>query len=398
MTMQIEEPKHYKIGFHHLGFRPFFLLGSIFAIVAVSVWLWILSYQGSLPRSELGLTQWHAHEMLFGYSLAVISGFLLTAERNWTGVDTLRGAPLLLLASCWLLARILPFVPHPDAILMMVIADLIFGSFLCLALLYPIIKVRQWQHMATWSKVFLLVIANTVFYAGIFNLFDNGIQIGLYTGLYSIVSLLFLMCRRVLPFFIEKGVGYPVTLRNARWVDYASLILMLIFMVVEVFRLSAITSAITAVMLVVLHSWRLIGWYSHGIWEKPLLWSLYLGYAWLIIGFVLKVLSYWSGVNPMLSVHAFAYGGIGMMTIGMMARIALGHTGRNVFLPPRGLLIIFALLLLGAIVRVLLPIFMAEQYASLIHYAQWLWLVAFAGFVIIYAPMLVKGRIDGKWG
>lgn len=399
MTMQIEEPQHYRIGLHHLGFRPFFLLGSLFAVIAVASWLWILSYQGNLPGGgRLGLVQWHAHEMLFGYTLAVIAGFLLTAERNWTGVQTLSGAPLLVLALLWLLARVMPFVTHPQAILIMAVLDLLFNGLLCIALLYPIFKVRQWQHLAVWTKVLLLFLANVFFYLGVFNLLDEGIRLGLYTALYIIVSLIMLMSRRVLPFFIEKGVGYPVSLRNHHWLDLTSLVLMLLFIIVEVFVVVPEYAAITATALAFLHAWRLAGWYSNGIWRKPLLWSLYLGYAWLVAGFALKGLSYWSSLNPMLAIHAFAYGGIGMVTLGMMTRISLGHTGRDVFTPPRVLPVLFLLICTGAFVRVVMPLLVSGNYAKWIMLSQYLWIAAFLGFVFVYAPMLVKGRVDGKYG
>lgn len=397
--MQIEESRHYRIGLHHLGFRPFFLLGGVFAVSAVATWLWILSYQGGLPRaSGLGPVQWHAHEMLFGYTLAVIAGFLLTAVRNWTGVQTLHGAPLLLLATLWLLARAMPFVPHPQAIPIMAMLDLMFNGLLCIALLYPIIKVRQWKHLAIWGKVLLLLAANALFYLGVFNHLDEGIRLGLYTALYVIVSLIMLMGRRVIPFFIEKGVDSPVSLVNYRWLDLASLVLMLVFIVVEVFVVLPVYAAITAAALAILHARRLAGWYTHGIWKEPLLWSLYLGYAWLIAGFALKAWSYWGTLNPMLAIHAFAYGSIGMMTLGMMTRVSLGHTGRDVFNPPRVLGPLFTLLFIGAVARVGMPLLISGSYAMWIMVSQLLWMAAFAGFVLVYAPMLVKGRVDGKYG
>lgn len=397
--MQIEEPQNYRMALHHLGFRPFFLLAGIFAVVAVAIWLWILSYEGSLPRgSSLSLLQWHAHEMLFGYTLAVIAGFLLTAVRNWTGVQTLHGVPLLLLAGLWLLARIMPFVEHAQAIHVMVILDLLFNSLLCIALLHPIVKVRQWKHLAIWSKVLLLLAANVMFYLGVFNQLDEGVRLGLYTALYIIVSLIMLMGRRVIPFFIEKGVGYPVSLVNYRWLDITSLLLMLVFIIVEVLVVSPEYAAITAAALALLHAWRLAGWYTHGIWKKPLLWSMYLGYAWLVVGFALKSFSYWGMVNPMLAIHAFAYGGIGMITLSMMARVALGHTGRDVFEPPAMLWFLLLLLFTGAVARIVMPVLTPGSYAMWIMLAQWLWIAAFTGFVLVYAPMLVKGRIDGKYG
>jgi len=396
--MQIEEKGSYRISFLHLGFRPFFLLSTVFSVAVVACWLWILSYGGWLATSELSVFQWHAHEMLYGYTLAVIAGFLLTAVRNWTGQQTLSGIPLLLLALCWLAARAMPFIEHPQAMLLMASLDLVFNIGLAIAILLPILKVRQWKHLAIWSKVVFLLVGNGLFYLGLFNMLDKGIQLGVYTGLYLILSLIMLMARRVIPFFIEKGVDESVSITNYRWLDLSSLFLMLVFIIVEVFVVMPEWATIIAATLAVLHSIRLWGWYAKGIWKKTLIWVLYLGYAWIVVGFILRALAGWSDLNPMLAVHAFAYGGIGMITIGMMARVALGHTGRDVFNPPQGLMIIFILLFSGSMVRVLLPILLPDNTSTWIFISQLLWIIAFLEFVLTYASMLIKPRIDGKFG
>ncbi|MCK4742329.1 MAG: NnrS family protein [Sulfuriflexus sp.] len=396
--MQIEENKSYRISLLHLGFRPFFLLGSVFAVIAVALWLWILSFGGWLASSELTIFQWHAHEMLYGYTLAVIAGFLLTAVGNWTGEKTISGVPLLLLALCWLLARVMPLIDHPQAMLIMASLDIVFNVILCIAILVPILKVRQWKHLSIWTKIVFLLAGNILFYLGLFNILENGIQLGIYAALYIILSLIMLMGRRVIPFFIERGVESPVTLVNYRWLDLSSLFLMLAFIIVEVFVVMPVWATIIAAILAVLHGIRLYGWYAKGIWQRPLLWSLYVGYGWMVAGFVLRALSGWIELNPMFAVHAFTYGGIGMLTIGMMARVALGHTGRDVFNPPKVLNTIFILLFSGSVVRVILPIIFPNYYSTLILVSQVLWIVAFIEFVLTYSSMLIKPRVDGKHG
>ena len=303
-----------------------------------------------------------------------------------------------MLAALWLLARIMPFVPYTQSVLVMAILDLMFNSLLCLALLYPLVKARQWKHLGIWAMVLLLLMANIIFYLGVFNQLHEGSRLGLYTALYVIVMLIMLMGRRVIPFFIEKGVGYPVKLRNYLWLDMSSLGLMLAFIILDVFVVSGKYAALTAAALACLNAGRLLGWYTNGIWKKPLLWSLYLGYVWLVAGFSLKAVSYWSTVNPMLAIHAFTYGGVGMLTLGMMTRVALGHTGRDVFNPPRVLSVLFLLLLAGAMARVVMPLLTTGSYAMWVMVSQWLWISAFTGFVLIFAPILVKGRIDGRYG
>jgi len=396
--MQIEEKEAYRFSLLHLGFRPFFLLGAIFSVILVGLWLWILSYGGWLATTELSVHQWHAHEMLYGYTYAVIAGFLLTATRNWTGINTLNGIPLLLLALFWLFARAMPFIDHPQSMFIMSILDIIFNLGLATAILVPIIKVRQWKHLAIWSKVAFLLVGNVLFYFGLFNFLDNGIQIGIYTGFYIIISLIMLMGRRVIPFFIEKSAGETSVVNNYRWIDITSLFLMLVFIVVEVFFVMYGWATFIAVLLAVVHGVRLWGWYTNNIWKTPLVWVLYLGYMWIVVGFILRALAGWFDINPMLAIHAFAYGGIGMVTIGMMARVALGHTGRDVFNPPRSLTIMFALIFAGSVVRVMFPLFLPDNTSTWIFTSQLLWIIAFAEFVFIYTSMLIKPRVDGKFG
>ena len=375
------------------------LLAGVFAVFAVAIWLWVLSYQGNLPlRHQLGLTQWHAHEMLFGYGMAVIAGFLLTAERNWTGIQTLHGAPLIMLATLWIVARSMPFIPYDHNLLVMAIADVSFDALLSIALIYPILRMRQWQHIGILFMVLMLLLANVIFYLDLFHQLDGGIHVGLYLALYMIVSLIMLMGRRVIPSFIENGVDNSFRSKNYLWLDRVSHVLMILFLLFEVLLTLPDYAAITAMALALLHAWRLQGWYTHGIWKKPLLWSLFLGYAWLVAGFVLNAFAHREMLNPMLAVHAFTYGTIGMITLSMMARVSLGHTGRDVFHPPGVLGWLFLLFQLGTLARVVMPMLTSGKYAMWIMVSQWLWIVTFAGFVLLYAPMLVKGRIDGKYG
>lgn len=396
--LQIEKPQHYRYALDHLGFRPFFLFGSLFSVVAVALWVWLYRYGGQLATQQLSAISWHAHEMIYGYGLAVIAGFLLTAVRNWTSVQTLHGPPLLLLVLLWFVARVMPFIPHPDALLAMAGLDLLFLVWLCWEIFRPLYRAKQWQHMGVWAKLLFLLLGQCFFYLDLFGVLEQGVEWGLYTGLYIIISLILLMGRRVIPFFIEKGVGYPVELKNYRWVDLSSLVLMLLFWIFAVFVETKRPLVVTALALTVIHLLRMWGWHTIGIWRKPLLWVLYLAYGWLVTGFLFTALGGMGWMSPMLGVHALAYGAIGMLTIGMMARVALGHTGRDVFNPPKMLIAVFALLFLGAVVRVLLPLLFPVAYLELVFIAQLLWLAAFTPFVVLYAPMLIKPRVDGRYG
>ena len=381
-----------------LGFRPFFLGAGIYAITAVALWAVIYGYE--LNPALMGLTPaiWHAHEMLFGYALAVIAGFLLTAIKNWTGQQTIRRQGLLLMFVLWLTARVLSLNVIDVPLTIMAVFDLSFMLMLVVATAYPVFKVKQYAQLGIISKVVLMLLSNVLFYLGALGVLEQGIHWGLYSGLYMIMALLLVMARRVIPIFIEKGTDSGVKVSNWKWVDNTSLVLLLLLWAVDVFTHYKTAASVIAAALFVVHVIRLAGWYTHGLWRKPLLWVLYVAYIFFVIGFLLKAAELWFSVMPFLYVHAFAYGGIGIMTIGMMSRVILGHTGRNVFEPPSILIGCFALMIGGAAFRVLFPLFAIDQYTVWIAVSQLLWIAAFLMFTFVYTPMLLKTRIDGRDG
>jgi len=398
ITMQTEIPTR-RIALSQLGFRPFFLVTSLFAIIAISLWFSITAFNTHpVAMTQLAPVIWHAHEMIYGYAIAVIAGFLLTAVRNWTGVPTLNGLPLMMLVLLWGLARLMPFSDHALALPMMAALDLTFNLGLCLAILHPIIKGKHHKSLGVWLKLVALMASNLLFYLGLYGVLSNGVQLGLYSGLYLIISFILLLGRRVIPMFIRNGVGYPVTLTNRRWLDISCLLLLLIFIVTQVFLPLPALAALCAGLLCLLHAIRLAGWHTAGIWKKPLLWILYLAYGWITIGFGVTAAAYLFDFNHKLALHAFAYGGIGLITLGMMARVALGHTGRDVSQPPAILGWVFTAILTGSVLRVLLPVIIPQWHAMWIAGSQLLWIVAFILFISVFAPMLVRPRIDGKPG
>jgi len=382
----------------NLGFRPFFTGAAITSVVSVLVWAGMYLFGWQPYAMVLPQTVWHGHEMVYGYGMAVIAGFLLTAVKNWTGVPTITGLHLLLLFLLWLAGRLLIAAGNGGMLQAAAITDALFGIGLVLAILLPIVKVKQWQHLGIVSKIVLLVASNLVFYAGVLDLLEDGARMGLYSGIYLIIALIFVISRRVIPFFIEKGAGHPVQVRNRLWVDNASLVLFLGFWLADVLQPDTLLVAALSATLLALHILRLVDWHTPEIWSKPLLWVLYLGYGWLAAGFALKVAVPVLGISPLPALHAFAYGGIGMITLGMMSRVILGHTGRSVHEPPPVLFWMFAVLLLGAVFRVMLPILDPARYVTWVGIAQMLWVTAFTLFLVIYLPMLARPRVDGAPG
>ena len=392
--LNISDPNQvtqYRTAISHLGFRPFFLGGLAISIILMVLWMGLYRAYWTLPLSGLPITIWHGHEMIYGYSTAIVTGFLLTAIRNWTGVQTIHKWPLLVLAGCWLVARLIPILNLP--IELMALFDLLFNLAAVVAMTIPIVKARQWQQISILVKVALIGVGNLLFYLG----YE---QWGLYIGLYMVISLIMVVGRRVIPFFIEKGVGYQVELRNSKWLDLSSLVLFFSFVVVDVFfpEMAVVISAL-ALGLTVVHVIRLWGWWTYGILKRPLLWVLYLGYMFIIAGFVIKALIPFTALSPYFALHTFAIGGVALISVGMLARVSLGHTGRDVFSPFINLTPIFLLLAASAIVRVFLPMISPPaMYPMWVMISQLLWIVTFVSMLWFYAPILIKPRVDGQYG
>lgn len=381
-----------------LGFRPFFLGASILAMTSMALWVGVWRFGLALEFTAVSSSLWHAHELIYGYAIAVIAGFLLTAVRNWTGRQTPGGLKLFALFLCWLVARIAYFFGDTYV----AVAAIFDGAF-TLALIFsigaPIVAARQWPQLAIVSKVVLLGVGNALFYAGVLGVLDQGARWGVYMGLYLVIGLILTMGRRVIPAFIERGVGYSVVLTNRRWVDLSSMILFVGFFILDTFTQHRDFAGVLAVLLFLLHCVRAAGWHTRGIWRKPLLWSLFCAYLFIVSGFGLYALSiFTSFASYVLAVHAFAVGGIGLITISMMARVALGHTGRDVHAAPNELNWVFALIALTFVVRVLFPMADAQHYLLWLTLSALTWILGFALFLIVYVPILSRRRVDNRPG
>jgi uncharacterized protein involved in response to NO len=395
-TIQDRAPADKNSALFNLGFRPFFIGAGIHAVVTMLIWMGIYVFGASPLPPALPAVSWHAHEMIYGYGMAVIAGFLLTAVRNWTGIPTLNGRPLALLFALWVLARLLPFLDIPGGQYALAALDLSFVLLLMIAVVVPVVQARQWRQLGVVSKLILLGLGNACFYAGLLGWIDGGVRIGIYGGFYLIIALILTMSRRLIPFFTERGVGYPVQLKNRRWLDIASLLLFVLFLLLDVFAGFRQAAAATALALFALHAIRLHGWFTRGILRFPLLWGLYAGYALIVSGFALYAAAVYAGISPFPGVHAFALGGIGIVTLAMMARVALGHTGRNVHQPPRAVKYMLLALTFAAVIRIFPPLLDMEHYRLWIACSQIFWILAFGGFLLTYFPVLMKPRIDGR--
>lgn len=381
----------------NLGFRPFFMGASVFAVISIAYWLRF--NQGFFPLNLTILSpfQWHAHEMIFGYSLAIIVGFLFTAVKNWTGRQTPHGVPLMMIFSLWVIARLL-WLYNNHTIVLAAFFDLLFITLSLIAIAKPILAAKKWKQLAVLSKLVFLGIANLLFYLSVLGYIDNQVHLSIYAGLYLVIGLILTIGRRIIPLFVQSGVSETVTLFNAKWLDLSSLACFLTFFITTLFLTHSLVPNITAGLMVIITTIRIIGWYTPGVWKSPLLWSFYVSLVFIDIGFLLFALSGTFHVSPYLSTHAFAVGGIGVMTMGMMARVSIGHTGRNLKQPPKRLLLALILLTLAAIVRVLIPAFSTNAYFLWVNISGVLWLLSFGLFCITFIPIWTKPRVDNKYG
>ena len=269
-----------------LGFRPFFLAAGLFAIVLLGLWLAIL--QGRIATGPLAPAIWHGHEMLFGFTVAVIAGFLLTAAQNWTGIRTPSGTPLAALFLLWLAGRLGFLVPGlPPGLVALV--DLAFLPVLALALAWPIIKAKQLNNAPFPIMLLALAAANAMVHGEALGWTAATASLGLHLAAYVVVMMMVVMSGRVIPSFTDNKLRtHARRWKTIEWLaPVATLGALVAALLVPDSRLTALLAAIAAAV----HLIRLAGWYTGKFWSVPLLWILHLGYAWIALGFALLALS-----------------------------------------------------------------------------------------------------------
>jgi len=397
----------------NLSFRIFFSVAALFAVVTMLLWAFVFTSHTDIDAQILNPLYWHGHEMVYGYALAVVAGFLLTAVQTWTGVMMPHGYKLLGIFVCWLLARLswlgfgLGITLIGDSISWLYIAalfDVVFVALMAYMICRAVWQVKQYKQMGILEKLALLIFGNGLCYWGIINADMNTTKIGIYFGFYLIIGLVLTIGRRVVPFFIERGLNMgmeksePIKLRNSKTQDIASLVFFFAFFISDVFYPNKYLLTVTALGVAVINIVRLIGWYHHGIWQKPLLWSLYVAFLGMCLSFLLYALQPWLGYPHSIAMHGLAIAGVGMMTLAMMTRVSLGHTGRSIHQPPRTVSVMYSLMVLVFISRVLLPLVDMSHYLMWIMMAQSAWIACFMLFCISYLPMLARPRPDGLFG
>lgn len=380
------------------AYRPFFILATVSSLFYMTTWTAFYTFKLRLNFENISPAMWHAHEMLFGYAIAVLAGFMLTIEKYRFGAVISKKSALIVLIILWILARVFISLTLITDISWKIgaILDCLFVLILTIRISYPIIRGKDREKTGLAAHLALMAVSNVVFYLGMLGFLPDGQRLGVYSALFLVISIILLMGRMMIPLFIRSGLDFKFEPRNWRAVDILSLVFFVSFFILELFFTSGKLVSIIAGILALIYSVRLYGWYSSRIWSKPMLWVLFVAYAWIAIGFGLIFLSMYFEIPELPALHSFTYGGIGMMTVGFMSRVTLGHTGRNVFAPPKVVFWIFTVLLAGAVVRVFFPIIDSGNYLLWIAVSQILWILSFLIFAIAFLPMLWKPRIETK--
>jgi uncharacterized protein involved in response to NO len=374
-----------------LGFRPFYLLASVFA--ALSIPLWALQFSGMLSQPYLAGPIWHAHEMLFGFTLAVIVGFLFTAGRNWTGLPTPTGWGLAALAALWLAGRVLVLTPFA---MTAAIVNVAFPLAAAIGLAIPFLKAKNRRNYFFVGLLLALAAASACVHASQLGWLRLPGWLGVQIALDLVLFILVVMGGRVIPMFTNNGVpGTQATRRPL--VEHASLATVLLLLAGDAIGLSGWPMAVIAGVGALAHGWRLLLWQPWRTVRVPLVWVLHLAYLWIPLHLLLRVCAEAGVLPPSLATHALTVGAVGGLVIGMITRTARGHTGRA--LRADGFEVAcYLMVALAAVVRVGLPLVAPAELIRAVMISSVLWSGGFGLYAIRYWPVLTRPRVDGRPG
>ncbi len=374
-----------------LGFRPFYLLASSFA--ALSILLWAAQFSGWLPRPYLAGPLWHAHEMLFGFTIAVVVGFLFTAGRNWSNRPTPTGWRLAALAALWLAGRVLVLTPFGWAA---AIVSAAFPIAAAVALAIPFWAARNQRNYFFVGLLLLLGLADLGMHLSQLGVWNLPAWLGLQVALDVVLFIMAVMAGRVVPMFTNNGVPGAGAVRH-EWVEKAALGSVLALLVADLLQLHGPLLMALALLAALAHGVRLALWRPWTTWRTPIVWVLHAAYGWIVLSLALRTAAELGWVANSAATHALTTGAIGGLVIGMMTRTARGHTARPLRADHFDIAC-YALVLLGAVVRVLLPLVMPQWTLPAIVGSAALWSAGFALYAVRYWPVLTRPRLDGKPG
>ncbi|MCD6674602.1 MAG: NnrS family protein [Burkholderiaceae bacterium] len=385
-------PQRGRNALFRLAFRPFYLLAALWAALAVP--LWIAQFAGVLPPPlAYPAMLWHAHEMTFGFALAVIVGFLLTAGRAWTGLPTPTGTRLAGLAALWVAARVFNYT-GPSAMAMLLDAAFIVASMLAIGVV--LLKARNYRNLFVLAVLTAFLVANSLFHLAVAGRIDVAPLKAVRFFVFVIVVLTCVIGGRVIPTFTANALRGVRQWKDRR-LDWASLALTAFALLLALLPVPAGVVAAACFVAASLQAARLAGWNPWATRRTPILWVLHLSYAWIPAGLVLLALGALGLVSESAGVHALTLGAIGGLIIGMITRTALGHTARP--LKAEGIeTTAYALVHLAVLLRLAPMLVPALPYLPWTTAAASAWSLAFVVYLLKYVGVLTSPRLDGRDG
>jgi uncharacterized protein involved in response to NO len=381
------------------GFRPFFLLAAAYAVVFVPIWVCVLFGRIAAPQ-WLWLTAWHAHEMLFGFCAAAIAGFLLTSVPVWTGTTALAGRRLAALAALWLAGRV-ALAAAGGAPGLAAAVDLAFLPALALAIGPPIYRAGVRRNFGFPLVLLALAAANALMHAEALGLASGSAAAGLRAGVDLVALLVVVVGGRVAPSFTTNALrlaGSTEIASPPAWAERVSVPAFLLFLAIDLALPASIWSGVAAMLAALVLAARMSGWRSTRVLGDPLVWSLHLGHAWVVIGLACLGAADLAAAWPRsVAVHALTAGAFGTMILAMMTRVALGHTGRPL-VAPRSAVVAYALVTLAALLRTVGVATLPAETLPVIALGGVLWAGAFAAYLAGYATLLIAPRLDRRPG
>lgn len=381
------------------GFRPFFLLAGLYAFAIVPVWLYFYAHHGA-PFGSLPAMYWHSHEMLYGFVVAAIAGFLLTAVPSWTGARGFGGTPLIVLVGLWMLGRVAMASVGNAPFWLIAIAELALLPALAALLIPPLFR------SANRNTPLLAVL-------GVLWLIDAAFLVSLRTGdvilaarttslaIDFVLILVTVIGGRIVPAFTANALrrhGETVQVVSHAWLEKLVIGSMVAIAIADVFAPHGVLSGVLAGIAALAHAYRLSGWRGFRTRGESILWVLHVAYAWLPIGLALKALWLLGGVEfAMKWQHALTTGVFATMILAVMTRASLGHTGRPLEVS-RAITIAYVLLTLAVFVRVFGGALAPERYLLAMSITGIAWMASFLLYLIVYSPILIGPRADGKPG
>jgi uncharacterized protein involved in response to NO len=372
------------------GFRPFFLLGAIYAGIAVPLWLGVFEHGWQLPTA-FAPRDWHVHEMLFGFVAAVIGGFLLTAVPNWTGRLPLQGLPLAVLVSSWLAGRFAIFMSAWIGWAAACTIDAAFLMLLAAAAAREIIAGQKWSNVPVIAIISMLAGDNIAFHleAHFGGLADYSTRFAVAV----VITLIGLIGGRIVPSFTRNWLARQAPGRMPVPFGRFDVMVIAVSTVSLMTWIAAPGAAVTGAMLLAaggLQAVRLTRWAGDRTVRDRLVLILHLAYAFVPAGYLLSGLAAFDLVPTSAGIHAWTGGAIGSMTIAVMTRATLGHTG-GLLKASGGTQLLYAAVIVAALMRVCASI-EPEHMTILLAGAGAGWAFAFLGFALLYGRALCSPR------